>query len=183
MLSQSPNGKFGFHVPTCDGGIPNDTTWQDDWPTLFSQLLRQSILFESWKNGVWPELQLAAEQVITEVVPRLLGNLTHNGVPIQATLLHGDLWDYNMACNAHNKDLVLYDAGSFWGHNEMDLGPWRADFCSSLRRNWWDYAMAYLRYYPAAEPILEFEDRNRLYSLRSTLNFSIAHPGRGVRQT
>jgi len=57
----------------------------------------------------------------------------------------------------------------------------RADFCSSLRSP--VYPQRYLRYYPAAEPVEEFDDRNRLYSLKGTINYSAGHPGCIVRQT
>ncbi|TPX17325.1 uncharacterized protein E0L32_012212 [Thyridium curvatum] len=77
--------------------------------------------------------------------------------------------------------LVMYDVGSYYAHNEMDLGQWRADFCSHLRSK--IYIRQYLRNYPAAEPADEFDDRNRLYSLKGSINYSAGHPGCIIRRT
>lgn len=181
--SQSPTGKFGFHVTTCDGRIPHTVDWQDDWAAFFARLLSGICKVDQQTNGPWPELERAADQVVTTVVPRLLGRLTNSGRPIQPCILHGDLWEPNLATRVGTGDMVMYDASSFWGHNEMDLGLWRADLCSHLRSNYQVHTRSYLRHFAATEPVNEFDDRNRLYSLKGTLNYSAGHPNSMVRQT
>ena len=179
--SSSPTGKFGFHVTTCDGKMPHTVDWQDTWADFFGRLLRGISKIDIEANGSWPELERATEQVITKVVPRLLGDLRHGGEPIKPCIIHGDLWEPNLGISLETGDLVMYDVGSYYAHNEMDLGPWRADFCAHLREP--EYTRHYLQHYPAAEPVEEFDDRNRLYSLKGTLNYSAGHPGCIVRQS
>ncbi|KAK1764261.1 Fructosamine kinase-domain-containing protein [Phialemonium atrogriseum] len=179
--SESPTGKFGFHVVTCDGKMPHTVDWQDSWAVFFGRLLQGICKIDRETNGPWPEMERATEQLITKVIPRLLGNLRHDGEPIKPCIIHGDLWEPNLGINLETGELMMYDVGSYYAHNEMDLGQWRADFCSHLRSP--IYPRQYLRHYPAAEPAEEFDDRNRLYSLKGTINYSAGHPGCIVRQT
>jgi len=40
MNSISPNGKFGFHVTTYSGNLPQMTGWEDSWETYFAKSSR-----------------------------------------------------------------------------------------------------------------------------------------------
>ncbi|EHK99639.1 hypothetical protein M7I_4514 [Glarea lozoyensis 74030] len=153
----------------------------DTWATFYGNLLQGICNVDLETNGSWPELERATKQVITKVIPILLGNLKHEGEPIEPCILHGDLWDSNLGTNMATGEVVMYDVGSYYGHNEMDLGQWRADFCTHLRSN--IYTRHYLKNYPAADPVEQFDDRNRLYSMKGTMNYSAGHPGSIVRQT
>lgn len=122
--SQSPNGKFGFHVVTCDGKMPHTVDWEDSWAVFFGNLLRGICKIDLENNGPWPEMERATEQVITKVIPRLLGNLRYDGEPIKPCIVHGDLWEPNLGINMKTGNLMMYDVGSYYAHNEMDLGQW-----------------------------------------------------------
>lgn len=63
----------------------------------------------------------------------------------------------------------------------VELGHWRCEFSSVFRSK--VYTRHYLRNYPAAEPADEFDDRNRLYSLKGAINYSAGHPGCSLRKT
>lgn len=65
--------------------------------------------------------------------------------------------------------------------NAVELGIWRCEFTRVFRSK--EYTTHYLRNYPAAEPAAEFDDRNRLYSLKGNLNYSAGHPGTLLRRT
>ncbi|KAI1865263.1 hypothetical protein JX265_008310 [Neoarthrinium moseri] len=179
--SASPTGKFGFHVVTCDGKMPQTVGWQSSWADFFGRLLQGICKLELETNGPWPEMERATQQLVDNVIPRLLGDLRHNGEPIKPCIIHGDLWEQNLGVNMNTGDLVMYDVGSYYAHNDMDLGLWGADFCSHFRSK--VYTTHYLRFYPAAEPLEEFDDRNRLYSLKGTINYSAGHSGSVVRQS
>lgn len=59
-MGQSPNGKYGFQVPTHLANIPNDNTWQASWEAWFTQAIKQMFLFEEavqGKNGRLEELK------------------------------------------------------------------------------------------------------------------------------
>ncbi|KAI1128605.1 Fructosamine kinase-domain-containing protein [Nemania abortiva] len=171
---KSPTGKFGFEIVTCDGPQPHPEGWEDDWATLFVKLLRSRVDMDAKANGPWEELERAAKVVIDQVVPTLLGSLKQDGEPIKPSLIHGDLWDGNMSV-LKSGDPVFYDAGCYYAHNEMEIGMWRTIIGEHLRHP--KYKEAYLKEYSPAEPAAEWDDRNRLYSLKYNLNFSISRSG------
>ena len=103
------------------------------------------------------------------IVPRLVAS-------VRAELLLG-----NVGTTLETGDVILYDAGSYYAHNEMELGIWRCQWGQYFRAQ--IYSRSYLRNYEAAEPAQEWDDRNRLYSLKYNLNYSGGHPGNITRQT
>jgi fructosamine-3-kinase len=174
----SPNGKFGFPVTTFDGIAPHVTKWESNWTVFFTCLLRTSVEYDRNANGDWPALTLAAEQVLTIVCPRLLEPLQQSSDPIVPRLIHGDLWGGNIGTDEESGDLIFFDAGSFYAHNELELGMWRRYGVQNLGRPYLD---EYKRIFPPAEPQGEFDDRNRLYCLKFDLNRSAGHPGDKAR--
>jgi protein-ribulosamine 3-kinase len=179
--SQSPTGKFGFHITTCDGRMAHTVEWEESWAVFFAKLIRGVCKLDLETNGPWPELERATDQICTKVIPRLLGTLTSEGRPIKPSLIHGDLWDGNLGISMETGEVIMYDAGSYYAHNEMELSHWRVEFASHLRSK--VYLKQYLRNYPPAEPGDEFDDRNRLYSLKASFNYSAGHPGSFLRKT
>ena len=175
-LSQSPTGKFGFHIATCDGKVAHVVGWEEKWAEFYLKLLVGVCQRDLETNGPWPEMERATEQVAAKVIPRLLGSLQ-----IKPSIIHGDLWEGNMGIKMDTSDTSLFDAGSYYAHNEMELGPWRCEFSSVFRSEW--YKRHYLRNFPAAEPVDEFDDRNRLYSLKGAINYAAGHPGSILRKT
>ncbi|MBE3049845.1 fructosamine kinase family protein [Candidatus Bathyarchaeota archaeon] len=181
-LSQSPTGKFGFPITTCDGKLAHTVDWEDSWAVFFRKLLIGVCKLDIEMNGSWPELERATEQVANKVVPRLLDNLkSAEGDDIKPCIIHGDLWEGNMGIDLSTGDTTLFDAGSYFAHNEMELGHWRCQFSSVFRAE--TYTRHYLRSYPAAEPSDEFDDRNRLYGLKGAMDYAAGHPGSLLRKT
>jgi fructosamine-3-kinase len=180
-ISQSPTGKFGFHVQTCDGDRAHVVDWQESWASFYTDLFLGVCELDIKRNGPWLEYERAIEQVASKVIPRLLTPLQADGRHIKPCIIHGDLWEGNMGINMESGDSLLFDAGSYFAHNEMELGHWRCEFSSVFRAK--VYTSHYLRHYPAAEPADEFDDRNRLYSLKGAINYSAGHPGSSLRKT
>lgn len=179
--SQSPTGQFGFHVATCDGKMAHTVEWEESWAVFYRKLFVGVCKLDLETNGPWPELERATEQVATKVIPRLLGPLQAEGQKIKPCIMHGDLWEGNMGINLETGDTLLFDAGSYYAHNEMELGHWRCEFSSVFRSE--TYTRHYLQNYPAAEPVDEFDDRNRLYSIKGAINYCAGHPGSILRKT
>jgi protein-ribulosamine 3-kinase len=51
-ISVSPTGKFGFHITTCQGRIPQAVVpWESSWTTLFTRLLQHVINLDFETNG------------------------------------------------------------------------------------------------------------------------------------
>ena len=117
-LSRSPTGKFGFHIQTCDGKVAQNVNWQDSWATFFTKLLLGICERDLAINGPWPELERATEHLANVVIPRLLGILQEDGRVLKPSIIHGDLWEGNMGINMGTGKSILFDAGSYYGHNE-----------------------------------------------------------------
>jgi protein-ribulosamine 3-kinase len=98
-----------------------------------------------------------------------------------SSLLFG-FWDLlTVTTLGKTGDTLLFDAGSYFAHNEMELGHWRCEFSSHFRSP--VYTRQYLESFPAAEPLEEFDDRNRLYSIKGAINYSAGHPRSHLRKT
>jgi protein-ribulosamine 3-kinase len=180
-LSVSPTGQFGFHAVTCDGDRAHVVDWQESWAVFFRNLFLGVCELDLKRNGPWPEFERAMEQVACKVIPRLLEPLQAEGRKLKPCIIHGDLWEGNMGINLETGDSILFDVGSYFAHNEMELGHWRCEFSSVFRSK--VYTRHYLQKYPPAEPADEFDDRNRLYSLKGAINYSAGHPGCALRKT
>ncbi|XP_029456138.1 ketosamine-3-kinase-like [Rhinatrema bivittatum] len=105
--------QFGFHAVTCCGFIPQVNEWQSDWVTFFTRqrLQPQMDLIEKDYGDrevqeLWSHLQL--------IVPALFCD-----TKIVPALLHGDLWEGNVA--EEESGPVLFDPASFYGHSEYEL--------------------------------------------------------------
>ncbi|KAK8110224.1 uncharacterized protein PG998_006681 [Apiospora kogelbergensis] len=163
-LSKSPTGKFGFAVPTCDGQVARTVDWEESWAVFFRKLLLETCRRDVETNGPWPEMERATTQIADFVIPGLLGPLQENGKKLKPCIIHGDLWEGNMGIVKKTRKSILFDVGSYYAHNEMELGHWRCEFSSVFSEK--EYTDAYQENYPPAEPAEQFDDRNRLYSLQ-----------------
>ncbi|KFX99302.1 hypothetical protein V490_01848 [Pseudogymnoascus sp. VKM F-3557] len=179
--SKSPTGNFGFSVTTCDGKMAHTVEWEKSWAVFYRKLLLGVCKLDLEANGPWPELERATEQVATKVIDRLLGALQSEGRQIKPCIIHGDLYEGNMGINKKTGDTLLFDAGSYYAHNEMELGHWRCEFSSHFRSKTW--TENYRLNYSPAEPVDEFDDRNRLYSIKGAINYSAGHPESSLRKT
>uniref|UniRef100_A0A803J6Y3 protein-ribulosamine 3-kinase n=2 Tax=Xenopus tropicalis TaxID=8364 RepID=A0A803J6Y3_XENTR len=146
--------KFGFDTVTCCGYIPQVNDWQDDWATFFArQRLKPQLdlIAENYGDravlSLWAELQIKLHKAFKDTV-------------ITPSLLHGDLWEANVA----EDDLgpFLFDPGSFYGHSEFDLSI--GEMFGAQGRAFFS---GYHRKIPKAPG---FETRSLLYQLFHSLN-------------
>ena len=49
--SKSPTGKFGFHVTTLAGNLPQYTDWEDSWEVFFTKNFKQALDLEIKAKG------------------------------------------------------------------------------------------------------------------------------------
>jgi protein-ribulosamine 3-kinase len=148
--SISPTGKFGFHITTYHAKLPQITDcWEESWAVLYRKQLAQMIKLDEEKHGEWPEFKVVCNLVLEKVIPRLLEPLQSEGRTIKPCLVHGDLWDENTATDMENGEPFVFDAGSFYAHNEYEIGNWRA-----VRHRLSDkiYVRNYKRHFPVSEP-------------------------------
>ena len=109
-----------------------------------------------------------------KVVPRLLLPLQAQGRVLKPSLIHGDCWDGNTAIDATTGSALIFDACSFYGHNEYDIGNWRAP---RHRLSNEAYIHSYQRHFPVSEPVEDWDARNRLYSLSFNMENILNIPG------
>ncbi|KAF6836766.1 hypothetical protein CPLU01_03560 [Colletotrichum plurivorum] len=155
-------GRFGFHTVTHMGMIPQEVDWTDSWEAFFARDLRRILAFEAAAQGQSKDFESLAAETLNHVVPRLIRPLETEGRSIRPTLIHGDLQIRNFRMEKDSGSLLLFDAGSFWGHNECDLGKWRIP----RFRLGQSYIDAYHELVPKSEPVEECEDRAILYSMQ-----------------
>lgn len=172
---RSPTGMFGFPVPTACGIFERTVTWEKSWAKCFANQLKDVIKYDNETNGSWPEYDAACKQLIDVVIPRLLGALQSDGRNIEPALIHGDLWEQNVGIDIKTGKAIVFDPGSTYAHNEMEFGTWRCSW--AFHFNSPIYMQLYQRHIEPSEPVEEWDDRNRLYSLHPYLNDSAGHAG------
>ena len=164
--------RYGFDIPTYLGNIPNDNTWQDSWEAWFTQAMQQMFLIEENAHGKDDELNTLKEAIFEKVIPRLLRPLETGGRSIKPCLIHSDLWPGNVKPDAQTNEICIFDSCAFWGHNEVELGSWRAP-----RYKMGDpFMKEYQRLMGMSEPVDDWDDRNALYALRYDMLWSALFP-------
>ena len=116
--SRSPNGKFGFHVVTYNGNLPQNNNWANTWEECFTVGFQHMLDINVERGGPWPEMERLKGGMITKVIPRLLRPLEINGRIVKPSLVHGDLWCGNTAIDTETDKPLIYDPASFYAHNE-----------------------------------------------------------------
>jgi protein-ribulosamine 3-kinase len=176
---QSPNGMFGYHVPTGGGILVRTVTWEKSWATQFTHQLKDVIKLDNEANDPWLEYDAACKQIIDHVIPRLLGILQSDGREITPSLVHLDIWEGNVATDLETGRIITFDAGCCYAHNEIEFGTWRCSWATHFKSP--IYQMLYQREIEPSEPVEEWDDRNRLYAIRAALTDSAGHPGSSSR--
>lgn len=87
----SPNGQYGFSVPTLQAKIPQYTSWEHSWEVFFTKSMKMVMENEIESQGKDDEVQILYEVVLEKVIPRLLRPLETGGREIQPRLVHGDI--------------------------------------------------------------------------------------------
>lgn len=148
--SVSPTGKFGFHITTCQGRTTQVTDcWESSWEVLYRKQLEHVMKLDIEKNGPWPEFEHLCRLTLDKVIPRLLRPLQSDGRAIKPCLVHGDLWDENAATDVETGEPFVFDAGSFYAHNEYEIGEWRPPRHRLSNQSYFEH---YKRHYPVSEP-------------------------------
>ena len=114
----SPNGKFGFLVPTSQGALMQPHDWTSSWERCFTNIIQRCFDWEQELHGSVQEMQALFTAVKVKVIPRLLRPLETGGREVQPCLVHGDLWDGNTSTDLHTNKPIIFDASSLYAHHE-----------------------------------------------------------------
>jgi len=175
----SPNGKFGFHVTTYPGNLPQATGWEGSWEVFFAKNLRLALDLEVSRKGADPEIDNLVPMLFDKVIPRLLRPLETNGRTVKPCLVHGDLWYGNAGVDAGNNASLIFDACCFYAHHEClfdrsllcscgllticldEFGQWRPA-CNRFGK---EYLDAYHKHVEKSAPEEDYYGRLDLYKL------------------
>lgn len=72
----------------------------------------------------------------------------------------------------------MFDACSFYAHDEYETGNWRAPRHKLSSK---EYIQAYQKHFPISEPLEDWDARNRLYSLTYNIGNALYIPGSDQR--
>ena len=112
------NGKYGFHVTTYMGPLPQDNTWCDTWEEFFLRGMKRMVFLENAAQGPSADMDELLPNLYDKVIPRLLRPLESEGNSIKPVLIHGDLWYGNCCTDSNTSRPIVFDACAFWAHNE-----------------------------------------------------------------
>ena len=161
-VGKSPTGKFGFDVPTHLANIPSDNGWEDTWEKFFTKAMKRMLQLEELSHGKDDEeFEELKEKLLTKVIPRLLRPLESGGRKVTPCLVHSDLWPGNCMPDADTDEIMIFDSCAYWGHNESDLGSWRAP----RYRMGKPFLREYQRRMGMSYPEEDWDDRNALYAM------------------
>ena len=124
-MKHSPNGKFGFEVTTCNETVPQRTKWTSSWEAFFTESLKEAFELEEEVHEPCFEILEMQPALFEKVCPRLLRPLETESRSIRPCLVHGDLWDGNIAVHSKTGQPIIFDASSLWAHNEYELHIWK----------------------------------------------------------
>ncbi|KAI0599988.1 Fructosamine kinase-domain-containing protein [Biscogniauxia sp. FL1348] len=166
----SLTGQFGFPGRTWSGVVPRENAWCATWEEYFARELSARLALEKTRHPADPEMERLAAALLARVVPRLLRPLAdlRSARPV---LVHGDLWNKNVALDAASGRPVIFDAGCLYAHNEYEIGIWT---CTRYQFTQ-EHIDAYCRHFPPAEPKEDFADRALLYAMSMDLCASYVH--------
>ncbi|KAI1737548.1 Fructosamine kinase-domain-containing protein [Xylaria scruposa] len=179
--SESPNGMFGYSISTGRSTSERIEHWNGSWAVHFTYLLKDLVKLDNQVNGQWPEYDLACKQLAEGVIPKLLGALQSEGRSIKPSLVHGDLWEGNVATDMETGKVIMFDfTECMYAHNEIEMGTWRCRWATHFNSP--IYMQAYQQQIEPSEPVEEFDDRNRLYAIKAAICDSAGHRGSLSRQ-
>lgn len=86
--SKSPNGKYGFHVMTYNGTLPQLNQWTDTWEEYFANNFKHFLEMEIEVQGPpTDELTALSNAMLDKVIPRLLRPLETGDRAIEPCLI------------------------------------------------------------------------------------------------
>lgn len=142
--------------------------------------MKQALDLEIERKGPSEELDVLSRALFEKVIPRLLRPLESDGRTVKPSLVHGDLWYANAGINVDTDQPLVFDACSFYAHNECtfsyetpavahakhiesedEFGQWQP----ACNRFGDEYVAAYNTFAQISPPEEDFQGRLDLYRL------------------
>eukprot|EP00457_Paulinella_chromatophora_P016187 gb/GEZN01016940.1/.p1 GENE.gb/GEZN01016940.1/~~gb/GEZN01016940.1/.p1 ORF type:complete len:240 (-),score=21.26 gb/GEZN01016940.1/:101-778(-) len=149
----SPDGRSGFDLDTFVGPTTQPNGWDVSWPDFWDRQRLGHMLRQAKEKGA----SFPRESELRAKVHAILEQ--H---PVQASLVHGDLWSGNQAWTVDGQ-YAIFDPAVYYGDREVDLAMTRLFGAQSST-----FYQAYLAEFPVDEH--NFEIRQVIYNLYHILN-------------
>ena len=148
--------EYGLDHANFIGTTPQDNTPHAVWSWFYGHRRLAPLLQALRERGLVDRVLVGKGERLVEGLGGFLV-----GVPVQAALLHGDLWSGNAAMLADGTP-VVFDPAPYYGHREADLAMMELfggfpSRCYAAYRSAWPLAPGY-------------EQRKQLYNLYHVLN-------------
>jgi len=111
-------GEFGFPITMYGGRNPQTFPVSKTWEECFSKGLDNIFDMEEKVQGADEEMRQLREGLMTKVIPRLLRPLETEGRTLIPTLVHGDMWQGNVAVDKATGRPIIFDATPLYAHHE-----------------------------------------------------------------
>jgi protein-ribulosamine 3-kinase len=112
LAPEAASGRFGFPVDNTIGGTPQRNGWSEGVGTSgWVSFYRDRRLRPQLALSREPALQRAGE-ALCERLPALFESVPENITP---SILHGDLWSGNVACDGADGAPVVFDPAAYYG--------------------------------------------------------------------
>ena len=134
-LHRATSAQFGFDSDNFIGSTAQPNGWYASWADFFAQRRLGFQLDLARDKGLGGRLQEAGEHLL-QVLPELFAEHAP-----QPSLLHGDLWGGNWACDEQGRP-VIFDPAVYFGDREADLamtrlfGGFGSDFYAAYEDEW-----------------------------------------------
>ncbi len=167
-LHQQTSKQFGFAADNVIGESLQTNTWTTDWTEFWAEQRLGTQFKLAKQHGFYSSIQNEAEQLL-HLLPQLLQD--HQPIP---SLLHGDLWGGNVACDSDGNP-VIFDPAVYYGDRECDIAM------TSLFGGFSDeFYAAYNHVYPLDDG---YAKRKNLYNLYHILNHANLFGGGYIMQS
>jgi protein-ribulosamine 3-kinase len=121
----STKGEFGFPIVTYGGRNPHWFPVTKSWEETFSRGLERTFEMEEDTHGADEDMRRLRDGIMSRVIPRLLRPLETEGREVIPTLVHGDIWDGNIAVDKRTGNPVIFDATPLYAHHECECSVHR----------------------------------------------------------
>lgn len=169
---ESPTPVFGFPVPTCCGDTLQVNDYRETWADFYAHNRLLAIIARYERaNGKDAELRSMVENIVDVIVPRLLrdGHHLDRGKKITPVVVHGDLWSGNKGSgiigSSGGIEEVVFDPSACYASSEYEWGIMK--MFGGFGK---EFVNEYHKIRPKMEPVAEYDDRIRLYTLYHQLN-------------
>lgn len=146
--------KFGLDKDNFIGASPQRNVLSEDWPAFFRDYRLGVQLSMAASNGLDDCLSASVEKILENIACFFSG-------PVEASLLHGDLWGGNWGSLIDDQP-VVFDPACYFGHREADIAM--TELFGGFSREFYD---AYSDVWPLSSG---YAMRKHLYNLYHVLN-------------